>query len=84
MNGDQHPQSVRQTEDRAAIALNRDRSPRQTLGRRRAKCMSRGPVASISSNSHRRHILISLALGRLCSRRLPRGSNLKCLTALVT
>jgi uracil-DNA glycosylase len=28
--------------------------------------------------------LLERALGRLCSRRLPRGSNSKCLTALVT
>ena len=85
VNGDQDSQSVCEIEDCAAIALNRDRSSRQTLCRGYSRAtMSRGPTASISSSNHLRHILISLAFGRLCSRRLPRGSNLKCLTALVT
>ena len=46
--------------------------------------MSFGSIAEISCSSHHRQASISLALGRLCRRRLPRCSNLKCLTALVT
>ena len=37
-----------------------------------------------SRSSQKRQRSISYALGRLCRRRFPRNSNLKCLTALVT
>ena len=68
---------------RCAVSLNRvPRSdcaavaPRQT--------MTAGRTASISASSHGRQARISDARGFLWMRRLPRGSQLKCLTALVT
>ncbi len=42
-----------------------------------------GATRRSSSPSHQWQASISLALGLMCNRRLPRGSNLKCLTALV-
>ena len=91
VNGDQDSQSVCEIEDCAAIALNRDRSSRQTLCRGYSEGDDEPRAYGLdlvkqplSAYLICRHILISLAFGRLCSRRLPRGSNLKCLTALVT
>ena len=43
-----------------------------------------GLTSARSISSHQRQASISPASGRLCSRRLPRHSYLKCLTALVT
>jgi len=46
--------------------------------------MSFGFTASISPSSHWEQASISRCAGVLCRRRLPRGSHLKCFTALVT
>jgi hypothetical protein len=46
--------------------------------------VNRGASRAVSLTSHQRHCSISAALGFLWSRRLPSGSFLKCLTALVT
>jgi len=43
-----------------------------------------GATTSISASSHGRQALISLMVGFSWIRRLPRGSHLKCFTALVT
>ena len=51
-------------------------APRQT--------MIFGRTSSISMCNHGMHAAISEGIGRLCRRRLPRGSHLKCLTTLVT
>ncbi len=45
---------------------------------------ARGRSSASSRSYHQRHALISPALGFAWMRRLPRCSNLKCLTALVT
>jgi hypothetical protein len=51
-------------------------APRQT--------MISGLSKAISESSHGRHAAISAPFGFLWMRRLPRGSQLKCLTTLVT
>ncbi len=51
-------------------------APRQTT--------MRGRTAAISASSQGRQAAISREFGFLCSRILPRGSHLKCFTALVT
>jgi len=55
-------------------------------------CAAVAPIATTSTGSsaarsrsyHGRHALISGVVGFWCRRILPRGTNLKCLTALVT
>ena len=44
---------------------------------------SRGRTNATSRSSHQRHADTSSPFGFLCRRRLPRGSYLKCFTALV-
>ena len=79
MNGDEDLKSAGQIEDLAAIALNGiGRPARPCTAVAPSATTSRGSMAAISPKSHLRHTLISPALGRLRSRRLPRGSNLKC------
>jgi hypothetical protein len=43
-----------------------------------------GLIAASSRSYHCRHALISGVFGFWCRRILPRGTNLKCFTALVT
>ena len=85
MHGHEHPQPARQHERVAAVLPDGDGTLSETLGGGRARATTTlGFSTSISVRSHRRQTLISPAVGRLCSLSFPRGSNLKCLTALVT
>jgi hypothetical protein len=84
VNGDQDSQSVCEIEDCAAIALNRDRSSRQTLCRGYSEGDDEPWAYGLDLVKQPPSAYLNFAaFGRLCSRRLPRGSNLKCLTALV-
>ena len=85
MDSDEDPRSVRGIQNRAPIALNRDCASCETLRSRRSEGDYKSGIDGFDFVKQPiRQILISPALGRLCSRRLPRCSNLKCLTALVT
>jgi hypothetical protein len=85
MNGDEDSQSIRHIEDFASIALNGDRAFRQSLRCSRPEGDDEPWMYDLDCSRQPSPACLDLArVGALMQPSLALGSNLKCLTALVT